>query len=291
MGRYFRYFRWHFFCVGVLAVIYAGILLLHGSADAGGRGNGECLTGERVFDYGEVLSEEEEEKLRQLIARRERQTGCDIILVTLDESLEGYAREREANVPWEEFVRVYAEEFYDRNRFGYNKPIGDGVLLVDNWHREADGNVYTWLCTVGKADEKYNLARMEHLLDQVYRYVEKNPYKAYKAYIEGVYHDMTGNAMHMPVLSWMFPLGMGCAAMLFFAAIHWKGREGKKTVTAVTYVNGGKPCINKKEDILLHRTVTQRKIQKGAGSGSRSGGGGSSSHSHGGHHGGAGRHR
>ncbi len=292
MKQYMRYFKWYFICTGLLAAVYAGILLLHGMADAGERTNGKCLTDERVFDYGEVLSAKEEERLRELIAKRERQTGCDIVLVTLNESLEEYAKGREGYVPYEEFVRVYAEEFYDGNGFGYDRPAGDGVLLVDNWFRESDGNVYTWLCAAGKADEKYDLAMMNHLLDVVYRYVERRPYKAYRAYINEFYHDMTGSGRNTFDFAGMdiILFAVALAAMLLFTAVHWNSKKGKKTVTAAAYVNGGRPHMNKKEDVLVNKVVTKRKIQTSSGSGGgRSGGG--SSHSHGGHHGGAGHHR
>ena len=55
------------------------------------RTNTECVTDERVFDNAGVLSDREEEKLRRLIAKREKQTGCDIVLVTLNEPLGGFA--------------------------------------------------------------------------------------------------------------------------------------------------------------------------------------------------------
>ncbi len=293
MRQYVHYFRWYFMIVGVLAAVYGGILLMHGSSDAGERTNAECLTEERVFDYGEVLSEKEENKLRELIAKRERQTGCDIVLVTLDESLEEYAREREGNVPYKEFVRVFAEEFYDGNKFGYDGPIGDGVLLVDNWHREADGNVYTWLCAAGKADRKYDLALMNHLLDNVYRSVEHSPYQAYRTYINEFYHDMTGSGANRAYIAGIgiIPLAAALAAMLIFTAVHWKSGKGKKTVHAGTYVDGGKPRMNRQEDILVNKVVTKRKIQTKTNGGGGGRSSGSGSHSHGGHHGGAGHHR
>ena len=182
MKQYVRYFRWIFMITGAFAIIYAGLNLLHGLRAFPERTNEECLTQQRVFDYGDVLSAEEEKKLAGLIAKREKQTGCDIVLVTLNESLKEYARGKEPYVPYEEFVRVYAEDFYDTNAFGYNGPIGDGVVLVDNWYREEDGRVYTWLTTIGRAEKKYTAARINHLLDNVYRYVERDPYRAYKVY-------------------------------------------------------------------------------------------------------------
>lgn len=286
--QYFRYFRWVFIATGVLALVYAGLNVLHGIRSAGERLNGECLTGQRVFDYGEVLSDREEEKLSGLIARREKQTGCDIVLVTLNQSLKKYAREKEAYVPYEEFVRVYAEDFYDSNGFGYNQPIGDGVILVDNWYREDDGRVYTWLSTIGKAEKKYSAARVDHLLDNVYRYIEKNPYRAYKTYINGFYHDMTGSSVCTLYLPYWLPAAAAVLSMFVFAVLHWSYKKGSKTVVPSTYVNGS-PQMYRREDVFINKIVTKRHIERSSGGGHGGGGGGGGSH--GGHHGGGGHSR
>ena len=296
MKQYVRYFKWYFVLVGLLAAVYGGILLVHGSSDFGERRNGECLTEERVFDYGGVLSEKEERRLRELIQRRERQTGCDIVLVTLNESLKEYARGKEPDVPYGEFVRVFAEDFYDENGFGYDKPVGDGVLLVDNWYREDDGDGYTWLCVVGRPDLKYGLEGMNCLLDNVYRYVERSPYRAYRTYINEFYHDMTGSGRNTAYLAGKdaLPFAVALAGMLLFLVFHWSSKKGQKTVTASTYVEGGKPRLYRKEDVLVNTVVTKRRIQTDGGHGGRSGsvgGRSSGTHGHGGHHGGAGRHR
>lgn len=287
MKQYLNYFKWIFGIIGVLAVVYAG-LCIRDAADLGERTNTECMTEERVFDYGEVLTDEEEQKLRELIAQREVEAGCDIVLVTLNESLKEYARQKEANVPYNEFVRVYAEEFYDTNGFGYNQPIGDGVLLVDNWFREDDGRIYTWFCAVGAADEIYTGSKIDRLLDDVYQYVETDPYQAYKAYIDRVYYDMSGKTSNIPQIPMSYSFGAAVLAMVVFIAVHWKSKKGKKTVVATTYVNGGRPQMRKREDVFINKVVTKRRIQTDSGSGGRSGGGG---RSHGGHHGGGGRSR
>lgn len=287
MRQYIRYFRWIFIVTGTLAVIYAGLNLLHGTKSFPDRANEECLTGQRVFDYGDVLSEAEEEKLANLIAKREKQTGCDIVLVTLNESLKEYAREKEPRVPYEEFVRVYAEDFYDSNAFGYDRPIGDGVLLVDNWYRESDGRVYTWLTAVGRADEKYTAARIDHLLDNVYRYVEKDPYRAYKTYIDCFYHDMSGGGVFSFELPYWLPLAAAALSMVIFVIVHWSYKKGKKTVVPTAYVNGS-PQMYRREDVFINKIVTKRHIERSSGGSGGSGGGGGS---HGGHHGGGGHSR
>ena len=147
-----------------------------------------------------MLSDKEEEKLRRLIAKREKQTGCDIVLVTLNEPLEEYARAIEPGVASEEYVRVYAEKRWENDGFGYDVPDGDGVMLVDNWSREDDGRIHTWLCTTGRARDAYYVEDIDHLLDNVYRYVENDPYRAYKTYVNDFYHDMMGwNVSHLSV--------------------------------------------------------------------------------------------
>ena len=290
MREYFRYFKW-------LYIIFAAVLLLFGLLTAGHaitagiasykRTNTECTTTERVFDYGDVLTDQEENKLRKLIAKREKQTGCDIVLVTLKESLKDYARAIEPNVRYSEFVRVYAEEFYEDNYFGYNKANGDGVILVDNWYREDDGKIYTWFCTTGKVKDAYSDADIDHILDNVYVYVESNPYRAYKTYVNDFYHDMMGiNVVHINVPRFI-PWLAGIIASVIFIACNWRAKRGAKTTTATTYVNGMEPRFRVREDRFLRKSVTQHKIESssggGGGGGHSGGGGGGGSHGGGGH--------
>ena len=291
MREYFRYFRW-------LYIIFAVLLLLFGFLTAGhaiiadiadyNRTNTECTTTERVFDYGDVLTDKEEDKLRELIAKREKQTGCDIVLVTLQESLKDYAREIDPSVSYDKFVKIYAEEFYEEHNFGYNKSNGDGVILVDNWYREDDGRIYTWFCTTGKVKDAYSDADIDHILDNVYRYVESDPYRAYKTYINDFYHDMMGiNVVHMNV-SGFVPWLIGIITSVIFTSLNWKAKRGAKTTTASTYVDGTEPQFRVREDRFLRKSVVHHKIESsGGGGGGHSGGG----HSGGGSHGGGGHSR
>ena len=147
MKEYFRYFRFWF--IGLAAVFVVWLFAVGGKMMAGSgdteRTNTECTTDERVFDNADVLTDAEEDKLRKQIAKYEKELKIDIVLVTLNESLKEYAREYDPNVSYDKFVMIYADNFYDEHKFGYNKPIGDGVLLLDNIYREDDGSVYTWM--------------------------------------------------------------------------------------------------------------------------------------------------
>ena len=98
MRDYLKFFRWIFVIIGVLIVVLLGIEGLHKAIASIGyyeRINTECTTTQRVFDHADVLTDKEEQKLEELIAKREKQTRCDIVLVTLNESLKEYAREIE----------------------------------------------------------------------------------------------------------------------------------------------------------------------------------------------------
>ncbi len=95
MREYFRYFKWIYIILAVLGIIVALLNVGHcGIARVANyqRTNKECTTEQRVFDHGDVLTEKQEKKLEELIAKREKQTGCDIVLITLNESLKEYAR-------------------------------------------------------------------------------------------------------------------------------------------------------------------------------------------------------
>ncbi len=287
MKEYFRYFRWMYIILGTVVILYIFISVGHGVISGAAnhqRTNTECTTDERVFDYGDVLTDEEEDSLRSLIAKREKQTGCDIVLITLKESLKDYAREIEPYVVYDEFVRIYAEEFYEEHNFGYDKPNGDGVLLVDNWFREDDGRIYTWFSTTGKVKEIYDAAEINHILDNVYRYVEHDPYRAYKTYVNDFYHDMMGTRLFtLYVPSWV-PWVIGIISAVIFILCNVRSKRGRKTTTAATYVEGMEPEFKIRQDRFLRKSVVQRKIQTSSSSGGHSGGGGGGgSHGGGGH--------
>lgn len=291
MKEYFRYFKW-------LYIILGAVLLLFGFLSGGHyvisnavncqRSNTACATEERVFDFGDVLTDREEEKLRSLIARREKQTGCDIVLVTLETSLKDYARQIDPYVDYDEFVRIFAEEFYEEYNFGYDKPNGDGVLLVDNWYREDDGNIYTWFCTTGKVQDAYSDAEIDHILDNVYRYVEHNPYRAYKTYVNDFYHDMVGVQAFNLYVPTAAPWIIGMISAVIFILYNRRSRRGAKTTTAKTYVDGSGPVFQVREDRFLRKNVIKRRIESSSGGGRSHGGGhrssGGRSHGGGGHH-------
>lgn len=294
MGRFLRRFKVCLIILGVLAVIYFGVAGIHslvGGLRNGERQNGECTTEQRVFDQADVLSDEEEEKLQKLIAKRERQTGCDIVLVTLNESLREYAYERQEYVAEDKYVMIYADDFYDEHLFGYDKPQGSGVLLLDNLYREDDGFAYSWLSTAGKAEGKYSSGMIDHLLEKSYRWSKVSPYRGYRAYINQFYHDMNGFGLVSINFSVPVIFVLSFVMAVIFVVCNLGSEAGKKTTTAKTYVKGGKVKMNHREDRFIRKNVVQHRIQTNSGGGGSGGGGGGHHVSGGGVSHGGGGHR
>lgn len=290
MREYFRYFRYWFIVLGVVAVVWAVVVALKPDVEEIERTNTECVTEERVFDFADVLTDEEEDRLREQIAERERQTSSDIVIVTLNESLKEYARNYDPYADYDEFTMIYADNFYDEGKFGYNKPVGDGVLLLDNIYREDDGHVYTWLCTTGKVEDRYSVSMIDSILDQFYEYVDTAPYRAYSEFVDRFYKDMTGNE-ELELPWYMSPLA-ALIVTVIFVVVNLTTGKGRKTTNSKSYVNGGKPDIKRKEDIFLRKSVTSRTIDTSSSSGGGHSGGGGHHISSGGHsHGGGGHSR
>ena len=163
MKEYLKRFWIWYAIVAVLAVIYVVLKLSsEGAETTYTRTNTECLTEERVFDYADKLTDAEENKLRELIATNEAKCGVDIVLVTLNDP--------ELNT--DQKMMKYADYFCIDNKLGYNKPVGDAVVYVDNWH-----NGYVWMSTSGKAMNKYSDSMIDRVIDRVCAVVNKDAYK------------------------------------------------------------------------------------------------------------------
>lgn len=288
MKTYLKFFKIPLIIFAVILVIGVGCKMITSSREAQTyvRTNKECLTEERVFDYADKLTEEEEEELRTKIAEAELFCGSDIIIVTLDESLEEYAKSYESVIgPVEpyQYTMVYADNFYDEHKFGFNEPYGDGTLLLDNWYREADGRIYSWMCTTGKVQEKYSSAMIDETLDICLENVDEDPAYAYGMFVDMVAAEMGPYDPTMRIFGTIVSWVVGLVAALIFYFVNHGGKKGDKTVHTSTYVKGGRPEVKERQDIFITKTVTRRKIQTS--SGSSGGGGGHRSaggHSHGG---------
>ncbi len=289
MKEYFSYFKFLFITLGVIALITAGIGITRLIEGGYVRGNMNAPS-QRVYDYADVLSDAEEKKLTELIEKRELKIGCDIVLVTINESLYSkYGITEDTDRNWEYCMMNYADDFYDQKEFGFDEVHGDGVLLLDNWYQGEKGS---WLSTCGKVYDHYSARMVNKVLDDVYDLVDYSPYRAYESYIENVYKEMNRADAGININPFiMFVVAVFAAG--FFITIHLKGKEGKKTTVASTYLENGSVRFNVSRDELVNKFVTSRVIPQDTGGSSSGGGGRSGGHTSSGgvSHGGGGRRR
>ena len=307
------------FCVGfILVLVVLGVFLFiylprkYAPSNYYDSPNNERVYGsKRVFDYADQLTDEQERSLEDYIHATERKTCLDIVIVTLNESLANYEPEymSKYDIPItpDKYVMVYADKFWEDNKFGYDSPqvldgttnTGDGVILVDNLFREPEtGKIYTWMGTTGKAEDYYSDYLISYRLDNFYDYVEDDYYKACMTWVERIGFDMPVDTevvitywdrWMLLVPSWLdlMPLIVGALVALIYFACNSSERAGKVTTTAKTYVVGD-VTFPIKTDTFTHKDV--RKVYNPPAESSRSGGGGGGGG--GGHHssGGGGSH-
>ncbi len=282
--QYLHYFRIWFLIIGVLAILCIVLRFT--------KFMNQEAPAERVYDYADVLTEEEEEKLRAHIAQKEQQAQIHIVLVTIDLPVEGAeARERYGYryTDWERNMQDIADDFWDEKRYGYNKGFeGDGVLLLHNWYPEQNGE---HLATSGKVERAFSVHDIDRVLYAVDAYYETDPYRAYMAYVDEVC-DLLERHSTMP-FPWAIVLVVPFVVAGIYAAFNLKQQKAKNTTAVNAYVAGGKPELKGKTDEFLRKSVVTRRIEthsSSSGGHHSSGGGGHHRSSSGASHGG-GSHR
>lgn len=286
--QYLRYFRFWFVLAGILAAVCAGLYFLKPPREAGPRTNTEAPK-ERVFDYADVLSEKEEEELRRCIAEKEKKLGIDIVLLTIDYSVEGREAAEKYGLryqDWERNMQDIADDFWDENKFGYNKGFeGDGILLLHNWYGGQNGE---HISTSGSVERAFGSRDIDRLLDAVDAYYAEDPCKAYRAFVEKVEEQL--DAPLLPPVPWLAVLLLPVLIAAVYAAGHLSQNKAVNTTAVNAYVAGGKPEIKDSTDTFIRKSVVTRKIETSSGSrGGSSGGGGHHRSSSGASHGGGSR--
>ena len=240
--------------------------------------NNDVAPVERVYDYADALTEQEELKLESLIAECEERCKCDLVLVTIDQPV-GLSDEE-----WTETMVKLADDFYDQKAFGYDQPHGDGALLMDNWYHagQDDSQAGAWLSTSGKLEYAIGAYEEEKVWNALDAGFEYSTYDAYARAIKKV-ADYGEEATYGNVrekgssqLPWGLVLIVPVVIALIYAFANMKQKAGDVTTSSMTYVTGGQPHENARRDDFLRKSVSKVKIESS--SSSRSGGGGSYGH-------------
>lgn len=243
---------------------------------------------EKIYDFSEVLTDEEYEKLQKQLLDYTKKTKMDAIIVIAD-------------IPysWDGTNEDYAADFYDYNDFGIDFDKYSGTLLLRNTY-EADP--YYDIYTFGNAQLYYNYDRLQIILDDIYDDLHNERYyDGFSKYINFLieYYDKgvglknyTVDENGMLQKKYVYPIGIiilisaGITLVIMMILVK-KNKMVMKATKAENYVDNSSIHITKKEDQFISTHTTSYTTS------SSSGGGGGGSHigsSGGGHSSGGGRH-
>lgn len=250
---------------------------------------------EKIYDFSDILTEEEEEEIYLLIKEFIRHTGWDFAFVS-------------DNVPWYSEVdnENYAADFYDYNDFGLENSKYDGVILFRNTY---PSDKYYCAFTFGDAQLYFDKSRENRVLDDIY-YDFKNGryYEGIKIFIKemtsfydaGVvnkneYVDRNGfvreedknfgDALFIAI-PWAF-----VATVITIWILVARNKMIRKAYSAGEYLNRKTINFTTKSDVFVstHTTHYTSSSSSGSSGGFSGGGSRSSSGSSGGGHSGGGR--
>ena len=244
---------------------------------------------ELIYDFSDILTEEEEEKYYELFKQYKEKYNMDIVFLSY-------------NLPYtvDSQNEDFAADFYDFNDFGIDFKSYNGVLLFRNTY-EADP--YYDMYSFGDAQLYYPSNRMSNILDRIYnnmhngnysnaldQWLRQLDYYHNKGPISGYYVDENSylrkkyNPLILPIL-----IIDTIITTIFIVDNVKKNKMIIKATNADNYLN--KFNIIEKTDTLVSSHTTEW-TESDSSSGGSSGGGYHSSggHSGGGHSSGGGRH-
>ncbi len=255
---------------------------------------------EKVYDFCDILSDEEEKEIYNKIGEYKNITGFDLVYLSYDLK---YKNDLEND--------DFAADFYDFNDFGLDKELYDGVIFF----RNCNDDPYYLILSFGNAQLYYNDSRIDSILDYIYNDMITRSYmngfnklnsQLISYYNEGKfsddayvdnnsyirYHDLYEPVYHFP----FFGIMVSALISLIFVEVNRKKNFMiMKEYKADGYIDRPTIKFTKRDNKYIRSATTSHYISSSSGS-SYSGGGGSShsSHSSGGHsgggHSGGGRH-
>ena len=234
-------------------------------------------TSKKIYDYGDILTTEEEESLYNEINSFIEKTKMDMVILTVD-MLFNYDDENEE----------YATDFYDYNDFGIDFNNYSGVILIRNKNEETP---YYGIYVIGDSQLYFDDDRVNITLDNMYSYMTtKDYFRGFEYFINDMntyydrgisltnyYIDEDGFLRQkyvMPVVPALLG-GLIVSAITIIVMVK-KNKMVKKATEANDYVDKSNIVFNTKTDVMTGSFTTHYTIQHDSGG---SGGGGHSSRS------------
>ena len=254
-------------------------------------------TSEKVYDFANVLTTEEEELLKEKINKYIEDYNMDMAVVTV--------RYHNYNT-----TEKYADEIYDTNEFGIGD-TEDGLVCVIDFSKGK--TFYEHISTKGNAIIMYDDYRIERILDAIdYAWEKDNTdyYSMFDAFIDkSSYYASLGipdsnkhvklddNGMPYEDIEIPFPwAGISTTSLIISTVIVliliFRNKMVHKAKNADAYIDNSSINITNRVDQFVTTNTTRVRVSSSSSGGGGGGGhaGGSSFHSSsGGFHGGGGR--
>lgn len=223
-----------------------------------------------VFDYADLLTDEEEAKLQAECERLRELTKADYVIVTNTLSGEDAG----------DYIG-YIDNFYDDQGFGYDAPLGDGsAFLIEMTNR------ITYTSTAGRLVQSVSEDSLTSLNEEAASRMSEGAGSACEYYLKRmsklVKYESTGGRSMAEIILPSLSVGFALALILTVIAVcMMKGSDSKADLKAVHQKGNGKLITSR--DVFVRQTETRRKIEKDDSSNHSSGGhssrsSGSSSH-------------
>lgn len=228
---------------------------------------------QRIYDFANLLEDDEIQKLEDLSQKYSRRREVDIIVLTTNDTGGKYIEE-------------YMEDFYDEEGLGYNKAHGNtAILSLDMKNRDVNVSGFY------KGEEYLDNKRADMVREKITPDLSDGDYyKGFHSFIKTSYKYM-GIRPGMNPNNILFKLWFQLAVSLGIAGITvgfmFYNSSGKTTVHEGTYMDSDSSRVLARRDDFVRRSVQKRRkpsSNSSSGSGGSSGGmgGGTSSggHSH-----------
>ena len=242
----------------------------------------------KIYDYRDLLSDNEENLLKEKIDEFIDTYQMDMVLVTVDEHNSDSTEE-------------YADDFYDYNGFGIGKHHDGLILVIDNNFEKEN----LWISTTGEAIRMFDDYRIDKILDVIYE--EYDYYELFDKFIDecsyyanigipssnkNTYINSHGDLVyqrHFPILISII-ISAIISTIVLLVLIH-KNKMVKKATEANVYMNKDNININERQDQFITTHTTSVRINTSSGGSGRIGGSSTHHGSSGISHGGGGRSR
>jgi len=240
-------------------VVFVLIILFISLCYSGVKSSHAETSKQRVYDYGNILSKQEINRLEEKSAEYSEERKTDFLILTT----------KDVDKSAEQFMA----DFYDEKDPGYDKKSGNTVIMtVDVDPKKHD----VYISGFKKAEKTLNNDRIELVLDEVVPYLSKADYaNAFDVYLDKSY-ELSGIRFGLSPDNILFKtwfqlvVAVGISGIILGTMLYNTG--GKVTVSGRTYNDPHHTRILDQDDRYIRTTVTKTKKPS---ENNNSGGGGS----------------